>query len=362
MTVAADGSYTMSASDVVFVGTYAQNQHKVIYKIEGYNPDPATLKAPAEHDAGYGDTVTVAPDLSYAGYTFTGWKADDPVAGVNDASFTMPDHNVTLYGFFSPLEDVPYKTIHYTQNLDGTYTKADEIPGSGTVDETVNAAERTFNGFTLDKTVVNATVTGVAGTVSTVTSGKVKADGSLTMHLFHTRNQYTVTYAYDGSVPTGAPAVPTDSKTYYHGETVTILGHAAQDAVPNHDFAGWHSADGTIRDTAATFVMPIGGMTLYGDFSIAENVGYTIEHYLELPTGGYPSTPNDTDTRTAAALTTIYAHDYQRAYPGYTYVADGASGVVSESTHLCSSCTTRSTSTMSPIATKRRRLPQVQPI
>ncbi len=331
VTVAADGTYTMPQKNVVFTGTFTANKHNVTYTITGYNPGAAK---PADlTDVAFGTNVTIAPDLTYPGYTFTGWTSTHPVIGAEDGSFTMPDYDVELIGYFTANSGVPYKTIHYTQNLDGTYSVKETVDGAGKTDEDVSAATRVYPGFTLDTSVMGATVVGVTGTVDTVSSGKITADGQFTMHQFHTRNKYTVTYAYEGSVPAGAPAVP-QKEEYYHGETVTIAPHTEQDAVPDQTFAGWHSLDTTtVTDDMTTFTMPMGDITLYGRFSAKTNVAFTIEHYLEIPTarGTYPTTPNATGSDRGVAGTVVYAKDYQRSIVGYTYDATVA-GSVTEGT------------------------------
>ena len=331
VTVAADGTYTMPEKNVVFTGTFTANTHDVTYIITGYNPGAA---APAgSTGVAFGTTVTVAPDLSYPGYTFTGWTSNYPAIGAEDATFSMPDHDVELIGYFTANSGVPYKTIHYTQNPDGTYSVKETVDGAGKTDENVSAAVRVYPGFTLDTSVMGATVIGVDGVVDTVSSGKITADGQFTMHQFHTRNKYTVTYAYEGSVPAGAPAVP-QSAEYYHGDTVIIAPHTEQDAVPDQTFAGWHSLDNTtVTDDMTSFTMPMGDITLYGRFSAKTNVPFTIEHYLEIPTarGTYPTTPNAAGSDRGVAGTIVYAKDYVRAFAGYTYDA-AVAGSVTEGT------------------------------
>ena len=336
VSVASDGSYTMPEKNIVFKGTFTANKHNVTYTITGYNPG-ATAPAGLS-DVPYGTSVTVAADLTYPGYTFTGWQSTNPVVTADQAAFTMPDRDVELIGYFTANTGVPYKTIHYVQNLDGTYSVRETVNGAGTTDAAVTAAVRVYEGFTLDTTVMGATVTGVSGTVNTVSSGKVSADGQFTMHQFHTRNKYTVTYAYEGSVPGTAPALPI-TKEYYHGQTVTVESHTAQDAVLDQTFAGWHTLDKTtVTDEMTEFTMPIGNITLYGIFTIKENVPFHIHHYLQNADGSYPAIPNYTGTSYAVAGNAKFASDFIRTISGYTYAPDAAGsvkqGVVSENPTL----------------------------
>ena len=55
----------------------------------------------------------------------------------------------------------------------------------------------------------------------TVASGNIAGDGSLVLKLYYTRNSYDVTYAYTGTVPTGASALP-EKATVKYGASVTV--------------------------------------------------------------------------------------------------------------------------------------------
>jgi len=316
----AAGNYTMPDEDVVFVGSYTANEHTVSYRITGYNPG-ATV--PASHIAAYGTNVAIAADPApITGYTFSGWFADNPIVGSEDTSFVMPDKDVELYGYFLPNDDTPYQTIHYTQEIDGTYTQAlAPIPATGTTGETVTAAVRIFNGFTRDDTVTGATINGETGTFDAKVSGVLAADGSLILRVFHTRNKYTVTYAYDGDVPAGVPALPVDSTVYYHGQTVTVKDHVAQDNFPDHNFVGWHTSDNSVTDTDTTFTMPMSNVTLYGEFSLKTDIPYTVEHWLQNSYGGTAYTKSDViDTGYGDAGKVIHASTYVRTgFTGYTF-------------------------------------------
>ena len=332
-TVAADGSYEMPEGDVVFRGEFVANKHDVTYTITGYNPG-ATAPAGAT-DVDFGSTVDVAEDLTFPGYTFTGWMSNYPTITSEQTSFVMPDHDVELIGYFTANSGVPYKTIHYIQNLDGTYSVKETVNGAGVTDTIATAATRVYEGFTLDTTVMGATVQGVTGTVDTVSEGKITADGQLTLHQFHTRNKYTVTYAYEGSVPAGAENLLPATQSYYHGQTVSVESHAAQDAVKDHVFTGWHTLDKTtVTDDTAEFTMPQGNITLYGHFSAKENVPFHIHHYLQKADKSYPDTPNYTGTSHEVAGTKVTDDEFIRTIPGYTFDPTAADrvdeGIVSE--------------------------------
>ncbi len=184
VTVANDGAFTMPQGDVLFTGTFTANKHNVTYTITGYNPG-ATEPAD-QNGVSFGTEVNVAADPSVPGYTFTGWFTYDSFVGSDDEIFIMPDRNVDLIGYFSAQNGIPFKTIHYTENLDGTYSPVETVEATGYTDQSVTAAVRTYEGFTLTD-VSNVTVVsdGTTTVLSTVSSGKILADGSFTMHQFH---------------------------------------------------------------------------------------------------------------------------------------------------------------------------------
>ena len=66
-------------------------------------------------DSKYGADVTVAPQATAPGYTFSGWSRED--------GCTMPAENGTITGSFTANGETPYKVEHYQQNLeDDGYT------------------------------------------------------------------------------------------------------------------------------------------------------------------------------------------------------------------------------------------------
>ncbi|MBQ8746473.1 MAG: InlB B-repeat-containing protein [Clostridia bacterium] len=279
-TVDADGNYTMPEGDVVFTGRFTPNTHNVTYTITGYNPgatEPADLTGVA-----FATEVTVAADLTYPGYTFTGWFTQDAFVKENDATFIMPDSDVDLVGYFTANSGIPYKTIHYTENLDGTFSPVETVNATGTTDATVTAAVRAYEGFTLtDVKDVTVVTDGGITTLSTVSSGKVTADGQFTMHQFHKRNAYNVTYKYEGTV---IPADATDLTSYAEADvpyetSVTVKPDAS---AQGYTFSGWRieSPANTVIANGA-FTMPASDVVLVGSFTAKTNTEYTVEYYWQ---------------------------------------------------------------------------------
>ena len=207
------------------------------------------------------------------GYTFGGWmyqNSDDTTYQAND-KFNMLNEDVTLTAQWTPNNGTKYKVEHYQQKLDGTYERTDTDTLSGETGASVIAQPKTtYTGFACDKTVTG-----------TVESGTIVADGSLVLKLYYTRNFYNVTYQYEGTAPTGAPAVNTLSGTHKYGAEVTVDTTVSANAVAGYTFSGWSTADATVTD--GKFTMPATNVTLKGKFEEKTNpLTYTInQHFMD---------------------------------------------------------------------------------
>ena len=86
-----DTGFTMPAQNVTIVGSFTRISYTVCYAFEGavIPPNSASILPPCETHYP-GDTVTRAADPQADGYDFLGWY--------KNASFTMPEENVTIYG------------------------------------------------------------------------------------------------------------------------------------------------------------------------------------------------------------------------------------------------------------------------
>ncbi len=86
-----DTGFTMPAQNVTIVGSFTRIAYTVCYEFEGavIPPNASSILPPCETHYP-GDTVTRAADPQANGYDFLGWY--------KNASFTMPEENVTIYG------------------------------------------------------------------------------------------------------------------------------------------------------------------------------------------------------------------------------------------------------------------------
>ena len=273
--VAGDGSLVLKLY-------YTRDSYKVTYQYTGKVPTGAS-ELPAETTEKYGAAVTVAADATAPGYTFSGWSRED--------GFTMPAENVTITGSFTANGETPYKVEHWQQNLeDDGYTLAETENLTGETDTTATANPKTYTGFAFDGTAEG-----------TVASGNIAGDGSLVLKLYYTRNSYDVTYAYTGTVPTGASALP-EKATVKYGAPVTVAEAAT---APGYTFSGWSRND---------FTMPAENVTITGSFTANSNTEYTVRHHFQnILDDAYDADTamlsetlsGTTDTLTAAAAKTV---------------------------------------------------------
>ncbi len=135
------------------------------------------------------------------GYVFTGWDHEIPA--------NMPAHELTFTAQFTAGE-VTYKVETYVMGLDGEYGAAESMTVPATTGEEVSLIPEGRNGFTVAD--------------NSVLSGTVAADGSLTLKIYYSRNQYKLTV--DGA----------ESDVYF-GAALEIADPAPREG---YTFTGWN--------------------------------------------------------------------------------------------------------------------------
>ena len=154
------------------------------------------------------------------GYVFTGWDHEIPA--------NMPAHELTFTAQFSAGE-VTYTVETYVMGLDGEYGAAESMTVPATTGEEVSLIPEGRNGFTVAD--------------NSVLSGIVAADGSLTLKIYYSRNQYKLTV--DG----------VESDVYF-GAALEIADPAPREG---YTFTGWNV------EVPAT--MPAENLTLVSQWS-----------------------------------------------------------------------------------------------
>lgn len=192
------------------------------YKVTYLNDDGSVF---AEFDGDKGGLVSYrvpvpSENPTKEGYVFTGW---DPKIPEN-----MPAHELTFTAQFSAGE-VTYTVESYVMGLDGEYGAAESMTVPATTGEEVSLIPEGRKGFTVAD--------------NSVLSGIVAADGSLTLKVYYSRNQYKLTV--DGA----------ESDVYF-GAALEIADPAPREG---YTFTGWNV------EVPAT--MPAENLTLVSQWS-----------------------------------------------------------------------------------------------
>ena len=162
----------------------------------------------------------VAPEApSKQGYAFTGWTPEVGTMGIEDVSFNAVFSAGT----------VAYTVETYVMDVTGNYGDAAIENKSATTGETVSVTPEAREGFSV--------------AAESVLSGEVKADGSLVLKVYYSRNQYKLTV--DGNVT-----------NVYYGAAISVAEPAAREG---YTFAGWD------RDVPET--MPASDVTLVSQWN-----------------------------------------------------------------------------------------------
>jgi len=335
-----DTGFTMPQSDVVFTSTASQKNYTVSYEYRGTVPQGTTPStAPAAETHAVNATVTLPTVTVPEGYVFSGWReaGDDMVLEPAQTEFTMPANDLHFYASFSALDNT-YKVEHYLMDTNGNYPAipdhSNNYEGVKTGD-TVTATAPNHTGFTYDVTKTTAENGKMTADTVPLPKGTVLANGKLVLKVYYKRNSYTVTYQYDGDVPSSAsPATDKLGEltvTAYYGETVDIADAAKADG---YTFSGWRIYTGDTTISAdGKMVMPNGNVILHGSFTANGDTKYYIEHYFEnLDDDGYTLDNSKTSERTGKTDTTAYAEPLSGSeIIGFTYDAakTAADGLVS---------------------------------
>ena len=211
-----------------------------------------------------GETMVLQNMFTRPGYEFTGWNTEKNGTGTPYAAgsaITIKNTNVTLYAQWKS-STASYRVEYYQQNLeDDNYSivAADTLTPSGTVGDTATAEIKEYEGFTYNESRSNS-------------SGIIAEDSTLVLKLYYDRNEYTVTYEYEGTVPAGAPEVPGE-QTCKYGETVEL---AKMPDVTDYRFSGWYSEN--VALSGGSFTMPDHAVVIKGSFSQLNS--YTVTYDL----------------------------------------------------------------------------------
>ena len=145
-----------------------------------------------EYSLKYGATIPTIATPSKEGYEFTKFTSNGA-----DIDLTKPvDQSLNIKANYTANTDTAYTVKYYQENMydDGyTLVSEDTQNKSGVTDSDVSITvdPNKYTGFTVNQE-------------KTVSSGKIKGDGSLELAVYYKRNTYTVTYKYADGVTSDA--------------------------------------------------------------------------------------------------------------------------------------------------------------
>lgn len=215
---------------------------------------------------GKGAAITAPAAPVKQGYTFAGWYSDSDLRQSYTIPAVMPAFSGTkgmmLYARWEPAHDTPYRVEHYLQELNGTYTKANDDLCTGTTLERTAVSPRTgtVDGVNYD----NYTCAGVA-------QQTIKADGSAVVRVYYERKSYDVTFTY-GTFR--GEELPDIVYTIKYGGTA----YAPALALQGYDFGGFA---GFIADAESGGMAVTGNMTFAAQWTPRNDTAYRIERYAQ---------------------------------------------------------------------------------
>lgn len=278
-----DGKFVMPDGNVTFTGKWRKGLHNVVYIYQSTVPENAPKPPVDPSTYPVGEMVSVLPEPTLEGYTFSGWQSD---VEVMDGVFQMPVTNVVFHGSWTPT----LYTVNFSYAGD-VPDNAQELPAEDhramgdtvAVPAVVPVEGHRFCGWMLDgKAIEDGAIQMPASDISIV--GRWE------------KIPYRVSYAYTGTVPAKAPALPEET-TYTMGDTVHP---AAAPSLKGYTFSGWGEA----------FTMPAHDMILKGSWSAVE---YAITYMLDGGTAsmGNPSSYTVETSAITFAAPTKTDHTFQ---------------------------------------------------
>jgi uncharacterized repeat protein (TIGR02543 family) len=253
--------------------------------VNGTIPKGAPTAPEGVKDAVYNTQQSVEDDLTFSGYTFSGWSTTHVT--VQDRTFTMPDKAVEFRGSWTAK---PY-TVNYHTDGGGYIAPKTGVhwPDSSLIPaDAPTKANYTFAGWKLTMRggapYISPLLTATGETTYATLAGFNDENTSVTLTAQWALNRWTVTYAAGGDGVTGLPA----SDTVDAGSAYSVV--AGTPSRTNHTFAGWTITKGGSGNYQAggSFTMPNNDVTLTAQWT---------EDPIS-PTPPTPDTPTPTPTPT----------------------------------------------------------------
>ncbi len=247
-------SFTMPAANVTLSASWMK-VHTVTYSAPDMDSTSSVPADSSSYSAGETVDVKFSPVPTRSGYRFTGWKKGSTTyKSDGTTSFTMGSSDVTLTAQWEKIYHVTYS---YGSSVSG------QTPPTDSTDyfegDTVTVLFPTDSGGTLRSGYKlagwqNGSSTYTNTATGTKTFTMPNSDVTLTALW---KQGHSVTYNKGSGVGTQ----PTDTKTYYEGDTVTVKFTAL--TLSGKHFSGWKYGSTTYSSSGTkTFSMPDSNVTL----------------------------------------------------------------------------------------------------
>ena len=212
-----------------YIGRDVGDAHKVTYEYTGDIPSNAP-ELPTETRYAAGQTVYTASTPSMEGYSFSGWYVNG--SSSTSRSFTMPSSDVTITGYFTPINR---HTVTYvvTGAPDGYMPPAakEYDPYTNVTIDSLAAGDIVYGYKFSGWTSTDVSIYSWSKTFSMPTNKDVVITGSFA------REDYDLSYEFIGdTAPDDASSLLPATESYYPGETVTI---ADEPEATGYIFLGW---------------------------------------------------------------------------------------------------------------------------
>ena len=171
----------------------------------------------------FGAEINTPADPEKEGYVFAGWNGAIPE--------TMPAENLVFTASWVNATDTQYKVLVYTMKADGSYGSPASSIKTGETGTVVDAEYTVPEGFELNGE-------------KSVTSGTIKADGSLLLEVYIDRKTVTITFDTDG----GSGIAPLKG---LYGTDVVITENTEKEG---HTFKEWEGYADKFPAEDVTFV------------------------------------------------------------------------------------------------------------
>lgn len=210
----------------------------------------------------YETKFTVEVTKTNAGYTFVGWYKNGKLASTNLKYIFSVQGKTHVVPVWRSNSGVPYKVKYYLQNIeDDKYTLKESYDFQGTTDGTVTAEIKTYTHFTFNEK-------------KSKISGNIYGDGSLSLYVYYTRDQYDV--SVNGDNLKAGTYTSINGKYKYNDE---IKVSATTNA--GYTFDGWFEGETLITtDLQYTFNVER-DISLTAKWSTHVDTLYKINYYLQ---------------------------------------------------------------------------------